>query len=478
MFSLKSKLTLFVLSLLIIVSLNACNSSASSSTSGTFPVDPTFLDFYREFGGVSNLGPAISPPFVKQNITYQYVVTGLMVYNPNQTTLTRFYFSPSASIEWNINDLIEPAPSDPNQPYVNGHRIWEEVLSFYNRYGSEIIGLPVTSVRANDAEQQYEQYFDGIGFFRKYSDPPGQIQLMPYGYWMCGNTCQYLGPDSAPPSASYSRDFSETEQLFLQESERLGFGFTGAPLASPYMAADGNFEMVFENVALFIDPSDDFQIKLRPLPSWLGIQADEPTMETKADWLAFYPIGEGLGYNVPKLFITYIEEHGNMAYSGYPINEYRLQSDDGYFQCYTHICLEYHPTAPELLRIRLHELGTEFMTNGTSTNVGASTLVDALQINVWEQYPLIPSGHRQVINIEASQNDAPVSGIEFSLVVKRPDGITKTYNLTPTGEGGMTSIELDPINGPNSAIIQYEVCVLGAVTPQVCFTRRYSIWEE
>jgi hypothetical protein len=106
------------------------------------------------------------------------------------------------------------------------------------------------------------------------------------------------------------------------------------------------------------------------------------------------------------------------------------------------------------------------------------SFTDALQINAWEDYPLIPSGQKQGINIEAVQNDAPMSGIEFSLVVKQPNGITKTYTLKPTGKDGITRIELDPINGPNGAIVQYEVCVLGAVSPQVCFSRSYTIWDQ
>jgi len=478
MFSLRCKLAFYVFSLLIILFLNACNSSADAAIPGTYSVVPTFSDFYIELGGESVLGPAISPAFLSQGITYQYIVSGLMAYDPNQMTLTRFHFSPIASVEWGINDVAEPAPSDPDIPFANGHQIWEEVLTFYNRYGPEIVGLPVTGVKANDEKQRYEQYFEGVGFFRNYTDPPGHIQLMPYGNWMCAGDCQYHESDAGPLSPSYSRDYSETEQLFLQESERLGYGFTGNPLASPYIAADGNFEMVFENVAMFIDPSDGYKIKLRPLPAWLGIPTDQPTQETKADWLSFFQMSEGLGYNVPNSFSTYIADHGGMAYSGDPITEFRLLPDRGYSQCFSNLYLEYHPTAPEQLLIRPHAIGIEYQTNGVTPAVTSPSFADALQINVWEQYPLIPSGQRQVINIEASQKGTPMSGIELSLLVKQPDGIIKSYQLNPTGTGGITSIELDPINGPNAAIVQYDVCVLGAVIPQVCFTRSYTIWNQ
>jgi hypothetical protein len=478
MFSWKSKLALCAVSMLIIVLVNACDSSPDASSRGIYPVDSTFSDFYREFGGDNTLGLAISPSFIKDGITYQYVVSGLIAYDPNQVPLTRFHFSPIASIEWKINGLVEPAPPDTAIPYVNGHQIWEEIRSFYDQYGSDIIGLPVTGVIANDAKQRYEQYFEGLGFYRNYTDLPGQIQLMPYGFWMCRSDCQYHVPDSTPPLASYIRDFSETEQLFIQVSERLGYGFTGAPLASPRLGTDGYYEMVFENVIMFLDPSDGNQIRLRPLPAWLGIQADQPGTVTLADWMSFYQTQDGLGFNVPNAFTSYINEHGGVDYSGNPTTEYRSLTDGGYSQCFTNLCLEYHPTAPKELQIRPHTLGSEYLSIGANTTASGSSFNDALQINTWEDYPLIPSGQRQGINIEAMRNGVPTSGIQFSLVVKQPNGITKTYTMNPTGDEGRTRIDLDPINGPNGAIVQYEVCVVGAVSPQVCFSRSYTIWDQ
>jgi hypothetical protein len=478
MYLMKSKWAICTFCLLFSVFISACNPSANASSPGTHSIDPTFSDFYRETGDLALLGPAISPSFDKEGVTYQYIVSGLMAYNPSKVQLERFYFSPIASVEWNIDDLAEPAPSDSNQLYINGHQIWEEVSPFYYRYGAEIIGLPVTGVRANDEKQRYEQYFEGLGFYRNYSDPAGLINLLPYGSWMCSTNCLYQETDSLPPAASYSRNFSETEQIFLQESERLGYGFTGGPLAPPRMAEDSNFEMVFQNVIMFIDPSDGNQIKFRPLPAWLGIHSDSPTKEVKADWLSFFLVMDGLGFNIPNFFVDYIVKHRGMEYSGYPIAEFQLLPDNGYSQCFTNMCLEYHPTAPKELQVRPHALGIEFKKSGYNLTGPDSVLTEALQINVWEQYPLIPSGQRQVIIVEALQNNAPVAGDKFSLVVDQPDGITKSYQMEPTGEDGKTSTELDPINGPNGAIVQYKVCVLGVDSPQICFSRSYTIWNQ
>ncbi|MFZ2096559.1 MAG: hypothetical protein WAV05_07970 [Anaerolineales bacterium] len=478
MFSLKGKWFFCVFSLLIISLLASCSSPSLNSSRGIYPVDPAFADFYRQFGGENTLGPAISPSFEKDGVTYQYIVSGLVSYEPNQIPLKRFRFSPIASVEWHIDGLVEPNPQDTELRYINGHQIWEEIISFCDQYGADIIGLPVTGVSANDAKQRYEQYFEGVGFYRKYTDPPGQVHLMPYGVWMCENNCQYSVSDSTPPVASYTRDNSATEQLFLQASERLGYGFSGAPLASPRLGSDGNYEMVFENVVMFLDPADTNQIKLRPLPSWLGIQADVPGPAIQMDGVSFYQTGEGTGFNIPELFSGHITEHGGFDVTGNPITEYRNLSDGGYSQCFTNLCLEYHPTAPKALQIRPHMLGSEYLSIGANASTSGTSFPEALQINAWEDEPLISSGQSQGINIEARQNNAPVRGIEFSLLVKQPNGITKTYTLPPTGKDGMTHVALDPINGPNGAIVQYDVCVIGAVSPQVCFSRSYTIWDQ
>ncbi len=478
MVSVKSRLVIVVVGLLFISLMVACTPAKNSSSQTTYPVASTFSDFYREFGGTTILGPAISSEFTNQGKSYQYVVSGLMVYDPNQDSLKRFYFSPLASVEWHINGLVEAVPIDPGKSYANGHQIWEEVQSFYNQFGSELIGLPVTGVVANDAKQRYEQYFEGLGFYRSYAENPGQIHLMPYGVWMCGSTCLYKISDSNPPAATYSRVNSETEQLFLQASERFGYSFTGAPLVAPQRGHDGNYEMVFENVVLFIDPATGNQIRLRPLPSLLGIQADKPASEVKANWLSFFPTQEGLGFNVPTSFMNYLEAHRGLDYSGQPIAEYHTLSDGGYSQCFMNLCLEYHPNAPLALKIRPHALGAEYSTLGENVSASTTPLTDTIQINAWEDYPLIPSGQSQGINIEASKNKTPVGGLKFSLVVTQPNGITKTYTLIPTDSDGKTRIDLDPINGPNGAIVQYEICLLGQVSPQICFSRSYTIWEQ
>ena len=478
MFSLKSRWALRVVALLIIVLISSCTPSTNASSRGIYSVDSTFADFYRQFGGDKSLGPAISPSYAKDGVTYQYVVSGLMAYDPRELPLERFHFSPIAAVEWHVDGLVEPTPADSNLHYVNGHQIWEEIWSFYDQFGSDILGLPITGVIVNDAKQRYEQYFEGIGFYRSYSDPVGQIHLMPYGYWMCGSACQYQVLDSVPPSPSYIREFSATEQLFLQESERLGYGFTGAPLVSPQLGLDGYYEMVFENVIMFIDPTDGNQIRLRPLPSWLGIQADKPGPAINADGLFFFKTQDELGYNIPDVFGEYINNHGSVSFTGNPISEYLSLKDRGYSQCFVNLCLEYHPTAPNGLKVRPHTLGLDYMSIGEKSSTPSSSLNEALQIKAWEDYPLIPSGQTQVINLEAAQNSAPIQGIVFTLVVKQPDGITKTYTLEPTGKDGRTSFTLDPINGPNGAIVQYEVCVIGAVSPQVCFSKNYTIWDQ
>jgi hypothetical protein len=477
MLSLRSKLAWCVVSLLFILALQGCT-SPTDSLRGIYEIDPTFNDFYRELGGEETLGPAISPKFEDTGTTYQYVVSGLMAYDPNRVPLKRFHFSPVASSEWHVSGQVEPPPTEVGTYYVNGHKIWDEVLPFYEQYGVDILGNPLTGVEVNNPKQRYEQYFDGVGFYRNYTDPPGVVHMMPYGDWMCGDNCSYTGSDSSIPEPAYVRDYSATEQVFLDASESLGYGYTGEPLTPPSKGLDGNYEMVFENAVLYIDPAAGSQVRLRPIPSWLGIQPDQPVEEVQAAGLSFFPVQDGLGYNVPTLFFDYLNTHAGLEISGSPITEYRELDDGGYSQCFTNLCLEYHPDAPVELQVRPHSLGVDFLTSAAEPATPGPTFTEALQFNAWEEYPLIPSGGQQVIHVEATQNNTPVSDVQVSVLVKQPDGLTKTYSLEPTGADGRSSVELDPINGPNGAIVPYEVCVIGDVSPQVCFSKSYTIWEQ
>ncbi len=473
-----SRLTFCLVALLIVILIISCSSPAGISSRYTYPIDPAFSDFYRQFGGEKVLGPVISPVFTQDGGSYQYVLAGLLSYDPNQAPLKRFHFANVSSSDWQINKAGENIQNGPNLLYVNGHKIWEEINSLYTQFGTDIMGLPLTGVVANDAKQRYEQYFEGMGFYRNYTAPIGDVNLMPYGAWKCGNSCRYTTPDLPPPVSSYTPGTSATEQLFLQEAQRLGYAYTGAPLSSPYLGSDSNFQMVFENVVLYIDPAGGHQVRLRPLPFWLGIKSDKPVNLQVADWLSFYPIQDGNGYNIPKAFIGYINEHGGMEYSGEPITEYKTQADNGYSQCFMNICLVYHPTAPVDLVIRPGNLGYEYYSIRIKPTPTPPSMATSIQIMAWEEYPLIISGQRQTIYIESGRSGKPLKGVEISLLVTGPDGISKTYALTPTGADGKTSIELDPIEGPNGSIVAYDVCLIGSDSPPACLSRSYTIWDH
>ncbi len=101
-----------------------------------------------------------------------------------------------------------------------------------------------------------------------------------------------------------------------------------------------------------------------------------------------------------------------------------------------------------------------------------------LQLISWQEYPLIPSGEQQTIYIQATQDEQPLKGVEFSLLVELPDGTTQTYTLLPAGEDGKTSILLDPIVGPNGSIVRYEVCSIGGPSAQECISGSYIIWDQ
>jgi hypothetical protein len=95
----------------------------------------------------------------------------------------------------------------------------------------------------------------------------------------------------------------------------------------------------------------------------------------------FYTIGEGLGYNVPIIFMT-ITNYDGFVSAGSLITEYSLITSD------TPMLLTsaQHATAPEMLRLdRMHlELYIKSMEPTARSKI---SFAEALQINVWEQYP-------------------------------------------------------------------------------------------
>lgn len=432
---------------------------------GAFTVGETFKDFYHRAGGRDILGPALSVSFLSGSIEYQYVSAGLMYYDPSQAPAQQFGFYPLAVDYWNISSMPDPPPSESSTPYLNGHPIWEDAWLLYNRLGSNVVGLPLTGVITNYEKQRYEQYCEGLGFYRDFSAPPAEIHLMPYGEWVCQSNCTYFFGDAAAPQPMVDRPTSEIERIFLDYAERPGYAFTGVPISTPQVALDGNVEMAFENVIMFFNPQSPYPVYLRPLPVWLGIAQEAPVFSLSLDWLDFREVQDGLGYDVPVFLHDFIIAHGGFELAGEPLTHYRTLADGGYYQCFTNLCLEYHPSAPTSLRVRATPLGAQFASQGSPLRVFV-TLKDTN----------FPANQPVTLEIYALQNGNILKGIMFELLLTLPVGNPQNYFVSPDNDDGVSSVTIAPLDLPQGSRVSYQACAVGLVGEQECATGSFTIW--
>jgi hypothetical protein len=432
---------------------------------GAFAVGETFVSFYENAGGINLLGPALSMPFVSRNVEYQYVSAGLMYYDPSQAPARQFGFYPLAVEYWNINSLPDPPPTDPSAPYLNGHPVWEDAWILYNRLGSNVVGVPLTGVIVNNDKQRYEQYFEGLGFYRDFSAPPSEIHLMPYGEWVCQANCTYFFGDAIGPGRMASRPSSELERIFLEYAARPGYAFVGAPINNPQFALDGNVEMAFENVIMYFDPNNPYPVALRPLPIWLGMAEEAPAFPMGLDWLRFREVYQGLGYDIPIFINDFIISHGGYELVGEPIMHYRSLADGGYFQCFTNLCLEYHPSAPTALRVRATPLGLQFVNQGSPLRV----FVNLTDTN-------FPANEPVVLEVYALQNGQIQREIMFELTLSLPVGNPQNYFVSPNTESGVSSVIIAPLDLPQGSRVSYQACAVGLVGTQECAMGTFTIW--
>jgi len=466
-------------------------------------VDPHFREFYESLGGSEYLGPVISPLYVDNNVKYQYTLAGLMAHDPRRSATQRYFLAP-IGLDMEVTEPSVSPPSQPNTYYVDGHIIFNDFLSLYNRLGgSSVVGSPLTEMHYNLERKRYEQFFENLGFYRLESESNTSVHLLAYGAWKCGKRCR----NSSPGNSSVVLPNHIGEE-FQEAVSRLGPGFTGFAISKPYYTPDGYLEQVFENMVLVIDPESPGSVILRSVTSSLGYLPDPPVLPKDGDVYTFITATGEKGYNVPNYFSDYLAQHGGLEVAGQPIGEEILVQDKVYRQCFTNLCLERREDFPEYLYIRPSPLGYMYHqlpvkplkdsnnranTQTTSTppsiadsesSESVSTAVPSpvtneareITLQIWE--PLVSSGQSQEIKVRILENGAPLPYAEPFLILVLPDGERKTYHLYPTNSNGESTIEVDPIMAPNGTLVPYQACITDISGQRVCLKDNYLIWEE
>ena len=436
------------------------------------PVDPVFKEFYQTLGGQSILGSVLTGLVERDGRKCQFTEAVLMCFNQSEQENSQRYSLEPLGYELQVRDDTNiPAPPGAGTHDLGGRfRLFDEFSQVYERiYGELYVGKPLTQVRFNRDLRRFEQFFENVGFYRNLSDPPGQVHLISYGAFLCGQGC-------ASRLDEYwliqrSRQITQVFDLALHKMNREDLG---RPLSQPRISGDGMVEQVYENALLYAPPDDLDHIHLRPLVLWLGFVAVQPPVEKNPhDQLIFYETENGLGHNIPLFFDAFIANHGGREQAGRPVTElFPVEEGRIYRQCFENYCLDYYPDAEENRRVRMVDLGRQYV---TSVEPGLMALMrftsDTIEIRLEEANPQLGRGESQklILQVINRTNGQPMAWVMGRLILNLPDRPAQELDFPPTERDGKATVDLAPFDGlANMSAIEYRVCLDLPDDPQVC----------
>jgi hypothetical protein len=448
----------------------------------TYPVDPTFKEFYQTLGGEQLLGPAISALEIRVNLQCQFTERALMCLNPAATDASRFGLYPLGR-ELGIQEEAHMVGVTPPEGarVVDGYTIYDKFLPLYDQlYGARYVGRPLTEMRINQDLHRAEQFFENVGFFQNLGDPNGPVFLIPFGAYLCGGNCSYHLNEYWSIVKS-----NLTEQPFAASVARLGGpAVFGSLLLKPQVADDGSLQQVYAN-AIFWAPADNpGQVSLRPLPTMLGYQV-QPLVEAKShEQLVFYEVEGGLGHNVPRPFDAFIAMHGGRDLSGNPISEVMLVPGKNlYQQCFEKYCLIYDPAASDMLKVRMASLGKEYFDRFPAPEdiqIRNQFSPDTINLVVSADQPNLNDNEAQYIRVLVQQrnNGQWLERVEATLVLSFPDRSPIRAFFPPTNADGMSVLGISPQPDlSNGSRVSYQVCLNLPSEQPICMQDSYMIWN-
>jgi hypothetical protein len=468
-----SLLTIFILVSLLAA---ACSSKGDGveTLESSHSIDPLFRSFYEKLGGEDRMGPAISPAFESGGVLYQYTLAGLMKYEAVQAADQRFQLA-ALGLEMGIYELPQPEKEIEGQRVVAGHPIYRKFESLFDQLGGvNIVGEPLTGVHENVQKQRYEQYFKNLGFYWIDGAPEDEVHLLAYGAWKCGYSCRRSTPGNSAVLLP-----TRTAAPFVKTASKYGLSFTGFAISEPFVGTDGNLEQIYENLVLFANPEYPDQVNMRPIAYILDVPLDDPRAPSADANMHFFPVEEGLGYNIPSEFMDFISRRGGFEISGPPVSQLNRTDDGALRQCFRNLCLDLLPDADDQFEVQAVPLGYTYKKLFYKPMGSSDTLLSEAEVSlqVWENYPMIAPEQEQEIGVALFAGGEPLANVSPELVVTLPDGTTESYHLPQTGEDGRTQLRLESISAENGTLVPYQVCVDTPEGPRFCVIDSYLIWE-
>ena len=489
------KVSLLVDLVLIVSLISACSSSShlKDQSTSAYQVDPIFREYYNYLGGMERLGPAISLPRTVGSATTQFLETGKLVFDLTAPVSSRFRLEP-LGLEMDVKEPPVSQPKDPEIHYVDGHTIPPEFFQLYEQIGPDTVGKPLTEPRFNMIRRRYEQYFENLGFYR--IEGTSDVHLLAYGVWVCDQKCT---PNATSKEAIIDIR-SYIDPAFQEFVMKYGADFTGFALTSAYQRSDGKWEQILENVVLEVDSlNDPKEIVIQPLSQKLNVIVEEPQPRQIGSGMYFYPLEDGLGYEIPRYFWDYIDSHGGFSVFGPPITHYSPLMKEIYHQCFANLCLSYNPAAVEGARVRPEPLGYAYKVlfyqssnqqpqASTVTTLPTFTAVPEVEqsqdvtreisLRVWQRYLVMDQKRGQEIEVWLEENNQPVPDTQVELKVKMPDQTEQVFLMPPTNPSGQSSLLLPEIDALNGTIVPFKACYFATQDLKVCVADIFVIWNN
>jgi hypothetical protein len=467
------RIRLFFLFAVFILVITACGGGRAKTPTpeGTFPIDPIFKKYYNQLGGQDVLGQGISPIFSEQNKFYQYVVAGLLMYDPTDRSVSLAPLGP----DMGVTENPQSDPAVEGGKYVDGYRIEDRFVPLFDRLGGEsVTGKPLTEGHLNANKGRYEQYFENLGMYWLEGDAEDAVHLLAYGDWKCGDRCRNLANTNASIELP-----SRTPAAFSKVVKGNGLDFTGYALSDPYISQEGRVEQIFENLIMATDIQSSGDVELRPLPELVGKLREAPGAPSPVPGMRFYPIQENLGYNVPLSFDQYIQAHGGYEFVGEPITHVIRPDAQSIEQCYLNMCLKGELNPNGSMKVQPLALGLSYRDIYNPVE-GSSSLSNSseLTVQLWESYPLIAPNQDQEIGVVVYSVGKPVPQAPVELTLRMPNGDEQVYALPPTNQQGETRLNLGPISAENGTLVPYRACVQMQNQQKFCVMDSYVIWQS
>jgi hypothetical protein len=439
-------------------------------------VDPIFREFYDTLGGHGVLGSALTEMFEQDGRRCQFTEAALMCFNPVESNSAQRFSLEPLGLQLGVRETAifhntSPGTSDLGDGFI----LYDEFSALYDRlYGSLYAGKPLTQLRVDQNSRRYEQFFENVGFYRGFDEPPGTAHLIPYGAYLCG-------PDCSKNLNEYWQIVQSglVAQPFATSVKRLGWFDLGAPVTQPRLNPDGMLEQVYDNVILYAPQDALNQVRFRPVVSWLGKVPPEPLVaKNPHEQLVFYEVENGLGHNVPLFFDRFIANHGGRDLAGNPLTEFFAVKPDQLFrQCFENYCLDYYALAPEGQRVRMAPLGLEYeRTTNSSQLLRQAFSTETVLLKTDAGHSKLASGEEQPITMHVYRRDdgQPLYLVDGTLTLNMPDLPPQQFHLKPTDRSGASTVVIPPLKGlAPMSVVEYHICLNLPGDPKICSTESF-----